>query len=146
MLVRQNIGMRTLLLIALLAGVAYAQTREFAMRFSMISLGVTNMDRSVEFYRDTLGMQLAGEIGEVTMVRAGDLTIALNLPLAQSVGDQIVGAVEVIFNVDSVVDSHANLAARGCNFVNAPREIFPGTYATTFIDPDGHRLTIMGPR
>ncbi len=146
MLVRQNIGMRTLLLIALLAGVAYAQTQEFAMRFSMISLGVTNMDRSVEFYRDTLGMELTGGIGEVTMVRAGDLTIALNLPLAQSVGAQIVGAVEVIFNVDSVVDSHANLTLRGCNFVNAPREIFAGTYATTFIDPDGHRLTIMGLR
>ena len=116
------------------------------MRLSVISLGVTDMDRSVEFYRDALGMELAGGVGEVTLVRAGDLNIALNRPLARASGDQIVGAVEVIFNVDSVVDSHAKLTARGCSFVNGPRETFPGTYATTFTDPDGHRLTIMGPR
>jgi len=138
--------MKTLLLASLLFGIAFAQTPEVAMRLSMISLGVTDMNRSVEFYRDTLEMELAGDVGEVTMVRAGDLTIALNRPLAQAAGDQIVGAVEVIFNVDSVVDSHAKLTARGCNFVNAPREMFPGTFATTFTDPDGHRLTIMGPR
>jgi len=32
------------------------------------------------------------------------------------------------------------------NSPRAPREVFTGTWAATLTDPDGHRLTILGPR
>ncbi|HYO82032.1 MAG TPA: VOC family protein [Bryobacteraceae bacterium] len=111
----------------------------------MISLGVSDMSRSVQFYSETLGLELAGPQGEVTVLRAGDVIIALNRPLGQSAGGAMAGAVEVVFRVSSVAEAHRLLADRGCTFIRQPREIFPGNHAATFTDPDGHHLTLLGP-
>ena len=135
-----------LVLAFLVVGIALAQTPPPQLRVSMISLGVTDMARSVKFYSETLGLQLVGKPGEVTLLAAGDVMIALNHPLGRFAGDAIVGAVEVIFKVESVTASHADLVKLGCSFVNAPREVMPGTWAATFTDPDGHRLTVLGPQ
>ena len=135
-------------LATLTAGAVLAQGQTIPMRVSMISLGVKDTARSIKFYRDTLGLQLAAEPepGEVAIFEAGGVQIVLNRPLATAAGNAIVGAVEVILSVDSVVAAHSKLAERGCHFVREPREIFAGTWAATFTDPDGHRLTILGPR
>lgn len=111
---------------------------------SMIALGVTDIARSVEFYSEKLGLQLAGKPGEVTLLRAGVIVLALNHPLGRASGGAIVGAVEIIFPVESVAAAHKAFTARGCSFVQQPREVTPGTWAATFTDPDGHRLTILG--
>ena len=140
--------MTTIFCITLLAaGAVMAQTIQSPLRVSMISLGVTDMDRSMKFYSETLGLQLVRETepGQVAIFRAGEITITLNKPLAQA-SKQIVGAVEVIFNVDSVEASHRSLAAKGCVFKAAPHELFSGTWGATFSDPDGHLLTLLGPR
>ena len=64
----------------------------------MISIGVTDMDRSIRFYTETLGLPIAGPRGEVTIIRAGDISIALNGPLGRSAKGAIAGAVEIIFS------------------------------------------------
>ncbi|HEY7333437.1 MAG TPA: VOC family protein [Bryobacteraceae bacterium] len=115
------------------------------LRVSMISLGVKDMTRSVQFYTETLGLSLDGKPGVVTLVRAGAVSIALNEPLGRA-ADVLPGATEIIFPVDSVADGHDALAERGCNFLAPPHEIYPGMWAATFTDPDGHKLTILGPR
>jgi predicted enzyme related to lactoylglutathione lyase len=139
--------MKNLLLVMLLAGAAGAETRPPQLGVSMITLGVTDTARSIKFYGETLGLQSAGEPepGEVALFQAGSVTIVLNRPLGQT-AKPIVGAVEVIFNVESVTNSYDRLVARGCRFVRTPREATTGTWAATFTDPDGHRLTILGPR
>lgn len=116
------------------------------LRVSMVALGVTDMARSVQFYRETLGLELVGQPAEVTMLRAGDVTLALNQPLGRASSTALVGALEIIFPVESVAVSHKDLAARGCRFVREPHEVTPSIWAATFTDPDGHRLTILGPR
>lgn len=103
------------------------------------------MARSVAFYNGTLGLPLAGEPGELTMLLAGDITLLLNRPLGTAC-TPAAGAVEIIFPVDSVVAAHADLSAGGCGFRTAPREVTAGTWAATFTDPDGHFLTLLGPR
>jgi predicted enzyme related to lactoylglutathione lyase len=138
--------MTTPLLITLFAGAALAQTPSAQFRVSMIALGVTDTARSIKFYGETLGLQLIGKPGEVTLFRAGEMTIALNHPLGRTAGDAIVGAVEIIFPVESVATSHRSLVERGCRFLREAREVTPGVWAATFTDPDGHRLTILGPR
>jgi predicted enzyme related to lactoylglutathione lyase len=110
----------------------------------MVSLGVADMDRSIVFYRDILGLELRGEPGEVTLIDAGAFAIALNRPLGAA-SNIIVGATEIVFQVDSVTEAWQRLLERGCKFATPVREIFSGTWAATFTDPDGHRLTIMGP-
>jgi predicted enzyme related to lactoylglutathione lyase len=132
------------LLLALAAGVALARAPQ--LRVSMISVGVKDMARSVQFYSETLGLPLLGKPGVVTLLKAGDLTIALNEPLGRAAGDAVVGAVEIIFPAESVSALHENLAKRGCGFIAGPHEVSPGLWAATFTDPDGHKLTLLGPR
>jgi predicted enzyme related to lactoylglutathione lyase len=112
----------------------------------MISLGVTDMNRSVRFYSETLGLAVTSNSADITLVRAGEVTIVLNVPLARSATSAIAGAVEIIFPVKGVAASHSQLAARGCAFIAQPHQISPGMWAATFTDPDGHKLTILGPR
>lgn len=114
----------------------------------MISLGVTDTARSIKFYGDTLGLQLVGqpEPGEVALFQAGALTIVLNHPSGQAAEGHLAGAVEVIFQVEGVTAAYNQLLERNCHFVSKPREVTSGTWAATFTDPDGHRLTILGPR
>jgi hypothetical protein len=42
--------------------------------------------------------------------------------------------------------SHRFLTAKGCIFKVAPHELFSGTWGATFLNPDGHLLTLFGPR
>ena len=56
------------------------------LRVSMIALGVTDMAKSVKFYGDTLGLQIAGKPGELTFFQAGSVTLALNRPLGKAAG------------------------------------------------------------
>lgn len=76
------------------------------------------------FYGETLGLTLAGPPGEVTLFRAGDVTIALNHPLGRAAGGAIGGAVEVIFPVEKVSVTYDLLVARGRRFLNPPRARF----------------------
>lgn len=115
------------------------------MQVSMISLGVTDVARSSAFYTETLGMPSAGGGGEVMLVQGGGVMLVLNGPLAKA-GGPIVGAVEIVFAADSVTARHDELKAKGCSFVNEPREVMAGNWAATFTDPDGHRLTLFGPK
>jgi catechol 2,3-dioxygenase-like lactoylglutathione lyase family enzyme len=138
--------MANALFLILAIGVVLGQTPPRPLRVSMISLGVKDAARSVKFYGEILGLELVGKPGEVTLFRAGDITIALNRPLWIAAGNSIVGAVEVIFPVDSVAASYHSLAGRDCSFTKAPHEVAPGMWAATFTDPDGHRLTILGAR
>jgi predicted enzyme related to lactoylglutathione lyase len=130
---------------ALLAGAFVAQEPLPQLRASMISLGVTDMGRSIRFYTETLNLRVTSKSAEITFIRAGDVTIVLNVPLAKSAG-VIVGAMEIIFPVESVATLYRQLVARGCSFVAQTHQITADTWAATFTDPDGHKLTILGPR
>ena len=111
----------------------------------MISLGVTNSARSIEFYGETLGLEMIGKPREVTLFRAGEVTIVLNQPAGAAAHSKIAGSVEVIFPVESVAAAYTRLSERGCVFVAPPHEVTAGVWAATFTDPDGHLLTILGP-
>lgn len=137
--------MTTFLLLAAVAGTVLAQTLP-PLRVNLISIGVTDMDRSIRFYTETLGLAMAGPRGEVTMIRAGEITIALNKPLGRNAKGAIPGAVEIIFPVERVSDVETRLAGRGCTFAVSAHEVTPGLWASTFPDPDGHKLTLLGGR
>lgn len=114
-------------------------------KVSVIVLGVSDMARSVAFYRDTLGMDFKGQHESLAFFSASGLTLMLNAGLKRS-GGPLAGATEIVFSVESVVASHALLEGRGCPFVHHPREVTPESWAATFTDPDGHYLTVFGPR
>jgi predicted enzyme related to lactoylglutathione lyase len=136
--------MKCAVLIMLTLGAAFGEAPAPRLRISMISVGVKDVNRSINFYSDMLGLQLVGKPGEVTLFRAGDVTLVVNQPLGLASRTTGSESVEIVFPVDSVASSYKSLTERGCHFVKSPHEITPGTWAATFTDPDGHLLTILG--
>ncbi len=113
-------------------------------RVAMVMLGVADIERSLAFYRDVLGLSVHGQSEGLAFVDAGDIAIALSEPLWQSRGERP-GATEVVFAVDDVKAAHADLVTRGVEFLQAPRAVTPMDWAANFADPDGHVLSLFGP-
>lgn len=111
---------------------------------SHFMLGVRDLAASVRFYRDLLGLEVQFESPGFAFMRAGSVTLVLSEPLGR-IGENIVGATEIVFSVDDVVQSYELLRSRGVKFIQAPRSVTPSDWAANFLDPDGHRLSVFGP-
>jgi predicted enzyme related to lactoylglutathione lyase len=115
------------------------------MKISLITLGVRDLSKSVAFYRDLAGFDLQNQFGSIAFFSAGPVMLMLNSGLRRPDG-QLAGAMEIVVAAESVTAMHQQLAEKGCSFVNEPREVTPGSWASTFTDPDGHWLTLFGPK
>jgi predicted enzyme related to lactoylglutathione lyase len=116
------------------------------MKITLIALGVSDLSKSVAFYRDKAGFDLQNQFESFAFFSGGTVMLMLNSGLRRPGGGPLAGAMEVVVGVDSVTASHSQLQERGCSFVNEPREVTPGSWASTFSDPDGHWLTLFGPQ
>ena len=111
---------------------------------SMIMLGVRDLEKSVSFYRDRLGIDSRQRIPGFAFLDSGALTIVLSEPLAKNVSP-LAGATEVIFSVNDVRASYEALKNQGVEFSQEPRNVSGPMWAANFRDPDGHLLTLFGP-
>ncbi len=104
---------------------------------------VSDMTRSVEFYRDKLGIPLKFESPEWTEFQTGATTLALHGGgLAQerraSSGDKDAGTCSIGFNVEDIDHTFAELKAKGINFVMPPTQREgEGIKLAVCVDPDG---------
>jgi catechol 2,3-dioxygenase-like lactoylglutathione lyase family enzyme len=110
---------------------------------SGVVIGVTDLEKSIGFYHDVLGMEITSRMGEIATLSAGTIMLVLSVPFAKAI-KPAAACMELILPVDSVYVSHALLTERGCKFSKEPAEMHPGSWAATFADPDGHILTIFG--
>ena len=119
-------------------------------RVSLITLGVRDLRRSVEFY-EALGW--SGQVvQETAFFQAGGLAIALwsRSDLAEDLGIEDhssdgFGGVALAHNVRAreEVDELLNVAmAAGATVTSPARTTFYGGYAGSFSDPDGHMWEI----
>ena len=105
---------------------------------------VSDMQRSVEFYRDKLGIPMKFQSPEWTEFATGTTTLALHgggVPSTQPpAGDpsKVAGACSIGFNCEDVDKTYEELKAKGIRFVMAPmvRE-GEGIKLAVAIDPDG---------
>jgi catechol 2,3-dioxygenase-like lactoylglutathione lyase family enzyme len=123
-------------------------------RISLITLGVDDLERSLRFYRDGLGLPSAGIVGreyEHGAVAFFDLQAGLKLALwaktslahdsGLALADGAPGAFCLAHNLDSraAVDAlMAQAQLAGATLRKAPQATFWGGYAGYFQDPDGH--------
>jgi predicted enzyme related to lactoylglutathione lyase len=115
------------------------------MKISLIALGVTDLSKSVAFYRDMAGFDLQNQFESFAFFSAGPVMVMLNSGLRRP-DSPLAGAMEIVVAAESVTAAHRQLMEKGCSFVNEPREVTPGSWASTFTDPDGHWLTLFGPK
>lgn len=119
--------------------------QEFRLsKIGVIILGVADMEKSVSFYRDSLGLGITAQHEGFAFFNAGGVTLALSKELMKAAG-QAPGAVEVVFSVEHVRAAHEQLKQRGVAFRNQPRPVAGPMWAADFRDPDGHILSIFGP-
>jgi lactoylglutathione lyase len=105
---------------------------------------VSDMKRSVQFYRDTLGIPLKFESPDWTEFETGTTTFALHgggvQRQYQDTGDQskTAGACSIGFNVDDVDKTYEELKAKGVVFVMPPAQREgEGIRLAVGLDPDG---------
>lgn len=126
---------------------------------SVLTLGVSDLENALSFYRDGLGLPTEGIIGrefEHGAVAFFDLSGGLKLAiwaqddLAHDTGlpRQPVSstAVSIAHNVmcrEDVDDIMLKAAHAGAKIVKAPQDTFYGGYAGYFTDPDGHLWEVV---
>jgi catechol 2,3-dioxygenase-like lactoylglutathione lyase family enzyme len=109
-----------------------------------IMLGVRDLNTSIEFYRDKLGLKVKMQEAQLALLDAGPITLGLS-PGHVRLAPQVNGATEVVFQVEDVRSARQTLIDRGVAFMNEPRQVTPTDWAAHFRDPDGHLLSIFGP-
>ncbi len=115
-----------------------------ALRFHSVMLGVSDLDRSVAFYADTLGLAIQSRFGDFAFVDAGGATIVLSAQLARARPSSGAEPVETVFAVASVRETYACLRAREVKFLSEPHTVDGTNDVANFEDPDGHLFSLYG--
>jgi catechol 2,3-dioxygenase-like lactoylglutathione lyase family enzyme len=111
-----------------------------------VLLTVSDLSRSVHFYRDVLGMQVEHNMDHFAMLRAGDFGLALSSTLWEFEKKGEPKGVGMIphFTTPNMDEFAARLKENGIPWLRAPvRESF-GIEAF-FLDPDGFQWAILAP-
>jgi lactoylglutathione lyase len=105
---------------------------------------VSDMDKSVGFYRDKLGIPLKFQSPEWTEFQTGTTTLALHgggvARTGPPAGDpsKQAGACSIGFNVENVDETYEQLREKGIRFVMPPTQREgEGIRLAVAIDPDG---------
>jgi hypothetical protein len=116
-------------------------------RISLITLGVTDLDRSIRFYRDGLALPMREGTEGVAFFETRGTWLAL-YPWAELAADAGVDAagsgfrgITLAHNVRSTADVDRVLRKAvdaGATLVKAGQPVFWGGYSGYFADPDGH--------
>jgi catechol 2,3-dioxygenase-like lactoylglutathione lyase family enzyme len=123
-------------------------------RITLITLGVDDLEKSVAFYRDGLGLKTQGIVGrefEHGAVAFFDLQSGLRLALwprdsiAHDTGLKKTPASPTDFTIGHNLNSKAEVDATmaqakkaGANIIRPAGDAFWGGYTGCFQDPDGH--------
>jgi len=110
-----------------------------------VALTCRDLDRARAFYRDTLGLALLFEAGNMLFFQLEGLRLMVGLAHKP---DQAIGGSLIYFDAPDMRDIGAALEARGVRF-NGPPVTVQQTQThelqlREFFDPDGNALALMG--
>lgn len=115
------------------------------MRVEYAIVFVSDMPRSVRFYRDTLGLPLRFESTHWTEFATGGATLALHLadPAqgAAPAGNQVAGSCRPGLQVDDLDAFHVTMTERGVTCAQEPKDVGPSRVAQ-YLDPDGLAISV----
>jgi lactoylglutathione lyase len=109
---------------------------------------VSDMERSVAFYRDVLGWPLTCQSPERTEFATEGTTLALHCASrpsgAAAVQGEMAGRCQLGFWVDDVEAFHRHMVARGTPCIQPPTEDAFGAALAVYADPDGLPFSVAG--
>jgi catechol 2,3-dioxygenase-like lactoylglutathione lyase family enzyme len=108
-------------------------------RLTYVMKFVSDMERAVRFYRDTLGLPLKFQSPGWSEFSTGDVTLALH-PATEK---KPAGSVELGFGVDGLETVHAQGDASGVTFTGPLRREH-GILLATFLDSEGAECSASG--
>jgi catechol 2,3-dioxygenase-like lactoylglutathione lyase family enzyme len=109
-----------------------------------ITLLVTDLDRSVEFYRDLLGFfEIDGGEGNAVLASGATRIVLRGIPDVAPINRRLVHLNLEVGDVEAVYEE---LRSKGVRFTYAPRAVNRGAklelWAAAFRDPDGHGIAL----
>jgi predicted enzyme related to lactoylglutathione lyase len=110
-----------------------------------IHVSVTDVDRSVAFYRDVLGIPLLFRVPGQSMafLDCGGVRLYLGAPESEEFRSNPI----LYFTVDDIDEAHRRLVERGVEFRDAPHVVHRTETSELrmafFGDPDGNHLALM---
>jgi predicted enzyme related to lactoylglutathione lyase len=115
---------------------------------AQIHISITDLDRSVAFYRDVLGVPLLFVVPGQPMAffASGDVRLYLGVPEPP----EFASRVTLYFSVEGILAEQARLADAGVEFVDKPHVVHRTDdhelWMTFLRDPDGHHLALTEER
>jgi catechol 2,3-dioxygenase-like lactoylglutathione lyase family enzyme len=113
-----------------------------------IHISVRDIDRSVAFYRDVLGIPFLFQVPNQPMAffSSGAVRLFLGVPESADFTTKVL----LYFTVDDIEAEHARLTALGVQFTDQPhivhRDAEGDLWMSAFHDPDSHNLVLMQQR
>jgi lactoylglutathione lyase len=120
------------------------------MRVSYVIVFVSDMKRSVSFYRDVVGLPLKFESPEWTEFATEGATMALHASRQPGSGADAAqepqpGLCRPGLSVPDLDRFHARMIGNDVDCVQAPREVF-GARIAQYLDPDGLVMSVSEER
>lgn len=109
-----------------------------------VMLASTDIERSVGFYRDQLGLPVQHQREGFAYFDCGNATLVLTTLLRNRLHEGGQYPTEVVLGVPSVTAAYDELSARGVAFIKPPGQVNEELWATNCKDPDGHLVSICG--
>lgn len=111
----------------------------------VIQLGVSNMDRSIAFYQDTLHFKVSERRDDLQFAHVETNVPGVELGLDRVPAPKGSGSVVLNIGVVHVGNARRALEAKGVAF-QGKTVVIPGKVALAgFLDPDGNVLRLAGP-
>jgi len=117
-------------------------------KLGQVALTVRDVERSVAFYRDALGLRfLFAPMPTLAFLMIGDVRLMLSTPEGEFTPG---GSTVLYLRVADIEAAHATLGERGVPFIDSPHLVarMPDheLWMCFFRDPDGHTLALMSER
>ncbi|MGB0505665.1 MAG: VOC family protein [Pikeienuella sp.] len=120
-------------------------------RITLVTLGVSDLNRSRAFYEDVFGWEVADSTPGIVFFNLGGLIFSIFPETelakdyggeAENFGPQRFALAHNLSSIEEVDATFADLRAKGANIVKEPEKVFWGGYSGYVADPDGHKWEI----
>jgi CreA protein len=107
----------------------------------VISTGVSDLERAIEWYRDILGFQLIYKLDEYGWAEVASSIHNVSIGLGQVEEPKVQGPTPT-FGVKDIDEARSSLESKGVRFDGETQDVGGMVKLATFFDPDGNSFML----